>query len=80
MVPNHESYPSIESHDNSKFISKIQQERKTAGDWVVTEKIHGANFCMIISNEPEISCARRKALLTENEFFYNWKEIRKVGG
>lgn len=38
-------------------------------DWVVTEKIHGANFCLI-TNGREVKCAKRKGLLEEGEDFF----------
>lgn len=71
----HINYDSIESLASRKFMKRLHSERKTGGDWVVTEKIHGANFCMIVSSTG-ITCSRRKALLNTSEHFYNWQHIR----
>ncbi len=43
-------------------------------DWVVTEKIHGANFCFVISGDG-IDCARRKALLGPGEDFFGHNRV-----
>ena len=78
MVDMYQKFPSIESDFNNKYMTALKQENKLGGDWVVTEKIHGANFCLITTNSSEIECSRRKDLLTEKEFFYDWKNIRDV--
>ena len=42
--------------------------------WVVTEKIHGANFCFI-SDGQSIVCANRKAILADNEDFFHYQVL-----
>lgn len=37
--------------------------------WVVTEKIHGANFCLITDGH-DVRCAKRKELLPDGEDFF----------
>jgi Rnl2 family RNA ligase len=45
-------------------------------DWCVMEKIHGANFCWIAS-ESEITCAKRKAVLTPEDEFFHYRLIKE---
>jgi Rnl2 family RNA ligase len=44
-------------------------------EWVVTEKIHGANFCLVKDGQL-IRCAKRKAWLAEGEDFFGHQAIR----
>ena len=41
-------------------------------DWVVTEKIHGANFSFHTDGK-EVKIARRRAFLENNESFFNYQ-------
>jgi hypothetical protein len=50
----------------------MRQDR--ASRWVVLEKVHGANFCFIV-NATEVATARRTAVLTPHERFYNWHSV-----
>ncbi|MCB9703853.1 MAG: RNA ligase [Myxococcales bacterium] len=43
--------------------------------WAVTEKIHGANFCLVV-DEDGVQAAKRKALLGEGDAFFNFQEVR----
>lgn len=54
--------------ESSHLFSKI--------DWVVTEKVHGANFC-VITDGVMVRCAKRKRLLDERESFFNHKTVLK---
>ena len=47
-----------------------------SAEWVVTEKIHGANVCFIVTGE-DIACAKRKALLGEGDEFYGFRQVRE---
>jgi Rnl2 family RNA ligase len=42
--------------------------------WIVTEKIHGANFC-VIADADSIRCAKRKALLPPDEDFFGHRTV-----
>lgn len=42
--------------------------------WVATEKIHGTNFSFI-TNGADIKCARRNAILTKYDEFFNYQYI-----
>lgn len=64
-------YSSIENSYRELFMNKIVQEGKVGGEWIVTEKIHGANFSIWFDIEnSEIKYAKRSGFLS-NENFYN---------
>ncbi|MDI3289024.1 RNA ligase family protein [Polyangium sp. 15x6] len=50
-------------------------------EWIVTEKIHGANFCFVTDGE-EVRCAKRKGWLAEDEDFFGHRAVlgRFAGG
>ena len=41
-------------------------------DWVVTEKVHGANFCFIV-DQWGIKCAKRKEILQPEDDFFGYQ-------
>ncbi|MEZ4384525.1 MAG: RNA ligase family protein [Nannocystaceae bacterium] len=43
--------------------------------WAVTEKIHGANFCLLADGRA-VRCAKRKAILREGDAFFNYERVR----
>lgn len=43
--------------------------------WVVTEKIHGANFCFVVEGDT-VRCANRRALLAESDSFFGFQRVR----
>lgn len=53
------------SHNNDRDGSSWMQmdNRAKKGKWVVTEKVHGSNFC-ISSNGTDVRCAKRSEWLT----------------
>jgi Rnl2 family RNA ligase len=42
--------------------------------WIVTEKVHGANFCLI-TDGTTVHCAKRKELLSEDADFFGHKAV-----
>ncbi|MDC3962479.1 RNA ligase family protein [Polyangium jinanense] len=50
-------------------------------EWIVTEKIHGANFCFVTEGR-EVRCAKRKGWLAEDEDFFGHRGVlsRFAGG
>ena len=74
-------YPSIESGANAKYIKK--HDKIFTGLFVVTEKVHGANFQFVCSynatktDQLEIKCAKRSDFLKDDEKFYGWKNVLK---
>jgi Rnl2 family RNA ligase len=43
-------------------------------DWVVTEKIHGANFCVILDSQ-QLRYAKRKEILSEEDDFFGYQAV-----
>ncbi|RUS17558.1 hypothetical protein BC937DRAFT_89812 [Endogone sp. FLAS-F59071] len=68
-------YSSIEGNKAS-IIKNIQKAEIANCDWIVCEKVHGANFSFI-TNGTEIVCSRRKGLLQPDERFYNFQAVRE---
>ena len=44
-----------------------------ASKWVVTEKVHGANFSVIVSPSGDVHFAKRTAVLDEKDDFYSFR-------
>lgn len=69
-------YASIENTYQEKVLAMAEAEGLTGGEWVVTEKIHGSNFCFTTDGK-EIKCAKRNALIEDDKSFFGHKEILK---
>lgn len=41
-------YNSIENSYRQKFLNYIVEQGKAAGEWTVSEKVHGANFSFVV--------------------------------
>jgi len=67
-------YSSIENSYRDQFLDKIRQEGKDGGEWVVTEKVHGAQFT-IYYDGAQFRVSSRTAFLEETDDFYNWQII-----
>lgn len=71
-------FPSIENHYQQKNIDywlRLYPELKDE-DYVITEKLDGANFAIILTNKT-INFQRRNDLLKEDESFFNYQETVK---
>ena len=66
-------YPSIENHYQKKFLYHVLETLQTDTQFYITEKIHGANFAIYISQD-EIKFASRNEFLGDKKF-YNYKEL-----
>ena len=79
-------FPSLENTYRQKEIDKIQS--MTIKDkWVVTEKVHGANFSFWMTEEHlsvegiglcsavVIKCAKRSGWIEDDEKFFNYKPV-----
>lgn len=68
-------YNSISRSDNDEFIARVKNEISVNDYlWVAREKIHGANFSVIITHD-DIKFARRTAVLAPDESFYGYKAV-----
>jgi Rnl2 family RNA ligase len=55
-------------------LDEISHRASAKVAWVVTEKIHGANFC-VLTDGNEVRAAKRKALLEEGEEFFGYARV-----
>jgi Rnl2 family RNA ligase len=70
----HNTYHKIEETPSAWELSPEETRKLRKTMWTVSEKIHGANFCILIQ-EHEIRFAKRKALLELNEDFFGYHII-----
>jgi hypothetical protein len=64
--PHHTSYEKIVERPEQWGLDAAGYRALKKSPWVVTEKIHGANFALIVEGA-QVRCAKRKALLEEGE-------------
>lgn len=72
-------FPSLENTYRQKEIDKIVM-MEIKDQWVVTEKVHGANFSFWVyknveTKEIDIKCAKRSGWIEEDEKFFNYKSV-----
>lgn len=70
----HIPYPKIAESARHWSLRDDQQRELDRASWMVTEKIHGANLCLICDGR-HIQGAKRKALLTPGEPFFNVQAV-----
>ena len=68
-------YNSIENAYRSEFIEKVSNSGYHGEQFVVQEKVHGANLSYWTDGK-EIKAAKRSDFLEETENFYNFQAIR----
>jgi len=71
---NHVSYEKISSDFNKYKLTEADYRLFKKTDWIVTEKIHGANFCLI-SNGERVEFAKRKEILNAEDDFFGYQII-----
>jgi len=69
------SYEKIPEHINQWNLTKSDYRNFKKTDWVVTEKIHGANFG-IVTDGLEVRFAKRKEFLDSEEDFFGYHLLR----
>ena len=70
----HIKYSSIENTYRQQFIDLIKEDGLDAGEWVVTEKIHGGQLSIYYDGN-EIKASTRTSFLTEDVDFFNWPKV-----
>jgi Rnl2 family RNA ligase len=70
----HIKYSSIENTFRQEFIDMIREDGLDAGEWVVTEKIHGGQFSIYYDGN-EIKASTRSSFLTDGMDFFNWPKV-----
>ena len=79
MTKQFTKFPSLENTFRQKEIDKILT-MEIQDKWVVTEKVHGANFSFWVykdleTKEINIKCAKRSGWIEEDEKFFNYKSV-----
>ena len=69
LEPHHTSYEKIVERPEQWALDDRGYRALRKSSWVVTEKIHGANFALL-SDGQAVRCAKRKAMLAEGEDFF----------
>ncbi len=69
-------FNSIENAYRKAFIEKITLCGLDKGDFIVQEKVHGANFSFWFDGET-IQCGKRTAMLLPEDNFYNFQAIQE---
>ena len=72
---NYVSYEKIATNLNKYQLTEADYRLFKKTDWIVTEKIHGANFCLISDGEI-ISFAKRKAILSPGDDFFGYQLLQ----
>ena len=67
-------YNSIENSFRQEFINSIYDQGFSGDEFIVQEKVHGANFSFYTDGK-EIKYAKRTQLIDSNESFFNHKLI-----
>ena len=79
MTKQFTKFPSLENTYRQKEIDKILM-MDIKDKWVVTEKVHGANFSFWVykgleSGKIDIKCAKRSGWIEEGEKFFDYKSV-----
>jgi hypothetical protein len=75
MSERHFPYEKIPESLAAWHFSEADYRQLAKVDWVVTEKIHGANFAMRTDGNETIF-AKRKEFLTDEEDFFGYHQMR----
>lgn len=67
-------YSSIENTYQTLYLNKVRQIVPKDAIWDVTEKVHGANCC-IITNGNDTKFAKRSSIIKEGENFFNYETV-----
>lgn len=67
-------YSSIENSFNREFMERIVAEMPTDLEYVVQEKVHGANTSFLCDGE-NVRFAKRTSMLEAEEMFYDYPEL-----
>lgn len=65
---------SIENHFNLEFMEKVVAEMPQDFEYVVQEKVHGANTSFLCDGN-ELRFAKRTSMLADEEKFYEYPEL-----
>jgi Rnl2 family RNA ligase len=69
-----EAYEKIAESPSQWGLDEAACRRLERATWVVTEKVHGANFCFLLDGHA-VRCAKRKAPLEPDEDFFGHRAV-----
>ncbi|MDR2802032.1 MAG: hypothetical protein LBB31_02305, partial [Prevotellaceae bacterium] len=67
-------YTSIENTYDTEFLDKIRSEHLDSLQYVIQEKVHGAN-CSFVTDGQSVQFAKRTGLIEPGEAFYDYEEL-----
>lgn len=67
-------YSSIENHFNREFMEHVVEQMPQNLQYVVQEKVHGANTSFLCDGN-EVKFAKRTSMLADDEKFYDYPEL-----
>lgn len=71
---NFKKYNSIENVITRDFMERVKAEMPADLEWVVQEKVHGANTSFLCDGS-EVMFAKRTSMLAEDERFYDFQSL-----
>ncbi len=70
----HNSYEKMAEQPQQWHLDEASERRLTRLTWVVTEKIHGANLC-VVTDGTRVRCASRRQWLTPADSFFGYQSL-----
>lgn len=67
-------FSSIDNAITREFMERVEAEMPSDLEWVVQEKVHGANTSFLCDGE-EVGFAKRTSVLAADEKFYDYQEL-----
>lgn len=71
---NFKKYSSIDNVITRDFMERVRAEMPEGLEWVVQEKVHGANTSFLCDGE-EVKFAKRTSVLSEDDRFYDFQSL-----
>lgn len=71
---NFKKYSSIDNVITRDFMERVWAEMPTDLEWVVQEKVHGANTSFLCDGD-EVRFAKRTSVLSEDDKFYDFTSL-----
>ena len=72
---NFTAYPKMADNTDLWLLDGGEWRQLSNLQWVVTEKIHGANFCFVVTAD-DVLCAKRKAILEADDDFFGYLRVK----
>jgi Rnl2 family RNA ligase len=70
-------YNSIENTFDKEFMEQIIIDECDKGEFIVQEKVHGANTCFVTDGQ-DVSFGKRTGFVKEKEKFYNYEKLMET--